>query len=687
MSQYKRLIPIVLIKHGMIVRSENFETHQVIGNPIETIRRLSNWNVDELVLIDISNSDYHDIRRDDLHVQYDQSDVISLLNKLSSYCSMPLSFGGRIRTIKDIQDRLENGADKCIINTAAIEDSKFISQAADEFGSQCIVVNVDIAKKNDGKYAVYKNSGSIKTELDPILWVKEIEDKGAGEILLQFIDRDGLGIGYDEDFINLISNSVSIPVVACGGAGSYEHFSSAFKNTSLSGVAAANIFNYFELSYPLAKSHCIDKNINLRPVNLESKWFPREPSYDQNLIVERIESRKKRAQYEKNILNINKPVVMEWCRKCTYPKLSATPLAFDNTGLCTGCKNSDVKFDINNAEWKRRQTLLHEIISRRQCPKKSKPDCVIGVSGGKDSYFQTHFVKNVLGFEPLLVTYYGNNYTEVGERNLNRMAEVFDVNHIIYRPGVPLLKKLNRLGVIIMGDMNWHGHVGISTLPMKIAALHKISTVVWGEHGYQDLCGQFSMNDFIEWTYRNRLEHFARGYEWNYMVGLEGITEKNMYPYQYPSDQEIYDLDLRGVFLSNYTQWDANKHLPLMIEKYGFEVSEDPFERTYRTGSNLDDIHENGGHDYLKYIKFGYGRCTDHTSKDIRSNNMTKNTAIQLVKKHDHIRSKDMDRWSDYTGMTPNDFDDIANTYRDKRVWWKENGTWKKQNIWDKKND
>jgi len=381
--------------------------------------------------------------------------------------------------------------------------------------------------------------------------------------------------------------------------------------------------------------------------------------------------------------DINTPQHMTWCRNCTAPRLSATPLAFDETGLCTGCRNSNVKFEITDSEWDRRKQVLHDIIARGSCPQKSRPDCVIGVSGGKDSYFQTHFVKNILGFEPLLVTYYGNNYTEVGERNLRNMADAFNVNHIIYHPGIDTLKKLNRLGLKIMGDMNWHGHVGIATLPMKIAALHKIPTVVWGEHGYQDLCGQFSMNDFIEWTYRNRLEHFARGYEWNYMVGLEGITQQNMYPYQYPTDREIFELDLRGVFLSNYTQWDANKHLPIMVEKYGFEVSNEPFERTYRTGSNLDDMHENGGHDYLKWIKFGYGRCTDHTSKDIRSNDLTRKEAIKLIKKHDHIRSKDLDRWTEYTGISAAEFDAIADTFRDKRVWWKKDGTWKKHNIWD----
>ena len=164
------------------------------------------------------------------------------------------------------------------------------------------------------------------------------------------------------------------------------------------------------------------------------------------------------------------------------------------------------------------------------------------------------------------------------------------------------------------------------------------------------------MNDFIEWTYRNRLEHFARGFEWNYMLGLEGLEARDLAAYQYPSDQEIYDLDLKGVYLSNYTKWEANEHTQLVIDKYGFETSYVPFDRTYRTMSNLDDIHENGAHDYLKYIKFGYGRCTDHATKDIRGGNKTREEAIELIKKYDHVKPSDLKRWFEYTGMSETEF-------------------------------
>lgn len=190
------------------------------------------------------------------------------------------------------------------------------------------------------------------------------------------------------------------------------------------------------------------------------------------------------------------------------------------------------------------------------------------------------------------------------------------------------------------------------------------------------------MNDFVEWTYRNRLEHFGRGFEWNYMVGHEGIAERDMVAYQYPSDQEIFDLHLRGIYLSNFLPWDGNANAKLAYEQYGFELGDEPFERTYRRASNLDDMHENGAHDYLKYVKFGYGRCTDHASKDIRSGVLSRSEGIKLIRRYDPVKPRDVLRWLDYVGMNENEFDAIADTFRDPRVWWFDRG-WKRKEIED----
>ena len=679
-----RLIPVILLKNGLIVRSQLFRIHQTIGNPMHTVRRLSNWNVDELVLLDISATDFHDMRRDDMQLRYDDSTTLGVLRQVAEHCVMPLTVGGRVRTVADIRSRLLSGADKCAINSEAVRRPGLITEGAGAFGSQCIVVSIDARRAADGSLEVLIDGGRTATGLHPARWARECERLGAGEILLNSIDRDGTGWGYDLDLIREVVGSVSIPVIACGGVGIYEHFPTAILEAGASAAAAANIFNFFELSYPNAKNACVRAGVAMRPVSLGSRWFPREPHYDFDAETRRLEARRERARTRRfAAAESTAPRAVKWCTQCLYPSLSATPMEFDESGVCMGCRMAGVRVDTPAHEWQRRKGILEEIMHSARCTDGTRHDCVIGVSGGKDSYFQTHYVKNVLGYNPLLVTYYGNNYTAPGERNLRRMAEVFDVDHIIYSPGVGLLKKLNRLGFEIMGDMNWHNHIGIATLPIRIAAQNRIPLVIYGEHGYADLCGQFSMNDFVEWTYRNRLEHFGRGYDWNYMVGREGITAAQMSPYQYPSDPELYELGLRTIYLGNYIPWDGNANAKLMHELHGFEFGDLPFERTYRRASNLDDMHENGAHDYLKFIKFGYGRCTDHASKDVRLNILDREEGIARVRRYDHVKPSDIKRWCEYVGMTESEFDAIADTFRDPRVWWIENGEWRKQAIWD----
>ena len=172
-----------------------------------------------------------------------------------------------------------------------------------------------------------------------------------------------------------------------------------------------------------------------------------------------------------------------------------------------------------------------------------------------------------------------------------------------------------------MGDMNWHNHAGIATLPMQLAVKFNIPLVFWGEHGWTDLGGMHSMHDFVEYTARFRKDQQMRGYDWHDMINRddEVIFENEMEAFKYPSDKEIFEVGLRGLFIANFDIWDANAHTKLVKECYGWKESPVPFERTYRRFSNLDDRYENGAHDYLKFIKFGYGRATDHACKDIRS--------------------------------------------------------------------
>jgi cyclase len=257
-----RLIPALFLKNGLIVRSERFSYHQFLGNVVEETRRYSEWNVDELIYIDISREDYYDLRRDDLKVK-SKDNIHDLIEQISKVSFMPLTFGGRIRTIDDIKSRLKKGADKICINTQAFLRPDFIQESAEIFGSQCIVVSIDYRIFNAEPIVFIKN-GQMATEVDLIDWAVEVERRGAGEIFLNSIDRDGTAEGYDLDTIGAVADAVSIPVVACGGAGDFFDFVELAAQTDVSAIAAGNIFHFTERSYPRAKAYLKKNGINVR---------------------------------------------------------------------------------------------------------------------------------------------------------------------------------------------------------------------------------------------------------------------------------------------------------------------------------------------------------------------------------------------------------------------------------------
>ena len=261
-----RLIPVVLLKNGWIVQSKNFSQYQNLGNPVTIVKRLSQWASDELIYIDISDGENYDTRRDDQGYA-NRNNFLSVIEDVSKEAFMPITVGGKIRTIKDIEQRLSVGADKVCINTMAIQDPDFIKQASREFGSQCIVISIDVKLLAD-KYFVHSRGGRDKTAFSPVELSKIVEGNGAGEILINSIDRDGKGDGFDIALIDQVANSVSIPVIACGGAGEWNHFSEVFEETNVEAVAAANIFHYVDQSVFLAKKHLYDGGFNVRKPDL-----------------------------------------------------------------------------------------------------------------------------------------------------------------------------------------------------------------------------------------------------------------------------------------------------------------------------------------------------------------------------------------------------------------------------------
>jgi cyclase len=261
----KRVIPVILLRNGLIVQSRNFKRYQNIGAPTAAVERLSSWQSDELIYLDISQSNAYDLNRDDLnHPNF--SSIIEIIKLVSKKCQIPLTFGGGIRTIEDVYIRLKNGADKVTLNTMAIENTALITEIAKTFGSQCIVVSIDVKKDEKGVPFVYKR-GKVATNLSPIEFVKTVENAGAGEILLNSVDLDGSGKGFDLELIDDVANNIKIPLIALGGAGTWEHFYDVLTKTKASAVAAANIFQHSENSVYNCKKYLYSNNVLIRKPN------------------------------------------------------------------------------------------------------------------------------------------------------------------------------------------------------------------------------------------------------------------------------------------------------------------------------------------------------------------------------------------------------------------------------------
>ena len=254
----KRLIASLIIKEGLLVQSYNFDKHLPIGDPKYTIELISKWDVDEIILLDIDCSPQN------------KSFDLKKLAEYAKFTSIPLTVGGGIKNLKDVRNIISAGADKVCLNSIVFENLEFINEVSNSFGSQCVVICLDI-KRYKGKYRIFTNRGNKLTNFDLIKFIKLISEKGAGEVLLNFIDRDGQKTGFDIKFLKEICKKSDIPVIAMGGAGKYSDFVNPFLKTDVSALAAANIFHFTEHSTILAKAHMYRNGIDVR-LNIDASY-------------------------------------------------------------------------------------------------------------------------------------------------------------------------------------------------------------------------------------------------------------------------------------------------------------------------------------------------------------------------------------------------------------------------------
>jgi cyclase len=248
----KRIIPCLDVKDGRVVKGINFLNLKDAGDPVEQAQIYDKGGADEICFLDITASNEN------------RKILLDKVSETAKSCFVPLTVGGGISNIDDIKNLLLAGADKVSINTAAVKNHNFIKESSIRFGSQCIVIAIDVKKVSDNKWEVFTHGGKNPTGIDIIKYAKIVENNGAGEILLTSMDRDGTKMGYDIELTKTVSNLVSIPVIGSGGVGNLEHLYDGFKSGFASAVLAASIFHYGNYTISDAKKYLSDKNIPIR---------------------------------------------------------------------------------------------------------------------------------------------------------------------------------------------------------------------------------------------------------------------------------------------------------------------------------------------------------------------------------------------------------------------------------------
>jgi len=361
---------------------------------------------------------------------------------------------------------------------------------------------------------------------------------------------------------------------------------------------------------------------------------------------------------------------MRYCARCLYPENAKPTIILDEEGVCSGCRyhESRQKLEI---DWDERKRIFEQIISEAVDMARARGlshECIVPVSGGKDSHFQVWLLKEKYGLNPLLVKFNHAFNQPSGLRNLENLVTRSGCDLVRYTAGLDSVRRLSRLMLEKVGDLTWHYHAGIRTFPFQVAVQYNIPLIVWGEHGFAELTGLVSLEDFVEFTRWTRKEHDMRGFEPHDLVGQGDVTVRDILPYVYPSDEEIERVGVRGIYLSNFFPWDAKDQAETMMATWGFSPIAFQRDRTFNLYAKIDD-HANDVHDYLKYLKFGYGRATDDASMEIRHGRMSREEGMEMVRQYDANEPSSLDYYCDFLGITKDRFYALVDNQRDPRIW------------------
>lgn len=319
---------------------------------------------------------------------------------------------------------------------------------------------------------------------------------------------------------------------------------------------------------------------------------------------------------------------LTYCRACIMPH-TKPDLKLDDCGICSACRSYHERSQI---DWARRQDELRSILNTYKSTDGKCWDCIIPVSGGKDSTYMTVRMLEY-GMTPLCVTATTCDLSDIGRRNIENIKRL-GVDCIEFSTNPIVRRKLNRIGLTLVGDISWPEHSSIFTIPVRVAAEYKIPLIVWGENSQNEYGGPAASATNNALT-RRWLEEFGGllGLRVSDLIGMEGLQQKDLIPYLYPSDAQLAELGVTGIFLGYYLPWDGYTNA-LIAQAHGFSVFSTTVEGSIVNYENLDN-YQTGIHDYFKFLKYGFGRATDIACLHIRRGRLSREDGRELVRKHD----------------------------------------------------
>lgn len=370
---------------------------------------------------------------------------------------------------------------------------------------------------------------------------------------------------------------------------------------------------------------------------------------------------------------------MRYCKKCLFPD-TKPDLFFDENGVCDACNSSEKKHNYENGiDWKEREKEFNEIIEKYRSKDGMKYDCIVPVSGGKDSTYQVYRMKIIHKMNPLAITFDQFDQTDIGIHNLEILKEI-GVDHIHFTLNPKVVRHLVKKGFEIVGDTHWVNHVGIYTVPTRLAVALNIPLIIWGENSQLEYGGPAASkeNRYLDKRWRQEFG-CMRGFREEDMVD-ENISMSDLKSLMWPSDEDVKRVGLTAIFYGYYFKWDTHQNMELS-KKYGWKSLSKAWEGSWLDYENCDmkfiDIRE-----HLKWVKYGYGRTTDQVNIYLRNKTISREDGIKLVKERDGKFEKSHKKeFCDYIGITDTEFDRIRDTYVNTDIFEKDsNGEWKFKN-------